>query len=172
MGVKEFLKYKVKRFISSLYPGRKYVLRYTDKGKILWYVVGKAASRTVLFHLRSNYADIRTFGTYPVVPWLWKGYKKIVVVRDDNERWESAHREKVLMNKIWTEEEYNEHMSNRYEEDADIHVKPCHMCYDPKQVDIFTDVDHLDELFKELGLYVGKIERINATKSPNNSHSN
>ena len=154
----EVLRRKLIKHISLLFPGRRYMIYYSHKGKIMWYMIPKNASRTIRYHLEIAYPDFVFVGNIPIVRWLWQGYFKFAVRRDDQERYKSAYRDKVLIRKLWTFKEYAEHLKSH----DDHHVSPQYLLYDPTFVDMVIDIDNLDELFRRLNIK-GKIECINST---------
>jgi len=153
---------KFKKFISRFGTG-KYVLYYSRKGKLLWYCIPKAASRTIKFHIEVKYSDFTKLGEVPLTKWLWRGYTKFVVLRDDRERRESAYRDKVLNRKVWDEKFYFKQLElNPYNQD--IHIKPCRLLFDTDFVDIIVRVDEIQYLLEKLNIPYNRIEWINKTK--------
>ena len=125
----------------------------------MWYMIPKNASRTIKYHIEIAHSDFAYLGYIPIYKRLWKKYKKFAVLRDDSERFNSAYRDKVLNRKLWTEEEYYEHLGTA----SDPHVTPQRFQYDWSFVDVVVCINDLEHLFKYLKINTGKIEHLNAT---------
>ena len=123
-------------------------------------MIPKNASRTIKYHIEIAHPDFVFLGVIPIYRPLWRGYTKFAVLRNDQDRYDSAYRDKVVNRKVWTFSEYNKYLNDH----SDPHVTPQALLFDYNFVDIVLDAEYLDELFSRLRINPGKIEHINKTQ--------
>jgi len=136
--MKEILIRKLKKRISLMIGrGPKYLIYYSLKGKLMWYMIPKAGSRTIRCHIEQQYPDFVFVGEIPVVPFLWRGYTTFTVIKDDEDRYNSTWRDKVVNRKVWSNEEFQKKMG------IDPHLTPCSRLYCAGFCDYIVDIGNL-----------------------------
>ena len=161
--IKLFMIKLIKNISLIFGKGRRYDIYASRKYRIMWYMIPKNASRTIRYHMEIACPDFVFIGRIPILRFLWKDYIKFAVLRDDEERYASAYRDKVLNRKIWTHDEYVAEMKKE-PGNRDHHLIPQRFLYDKDYVDILVHVNELEYLFRQLNINIWKLEHINRTR--------
>jgi len=177
----KFRHFYLNKYLVSLFKSKKYHLSYEYNHKVLWFRTYKVASRTIDKKLRDHskpnsyiYASQMSY-----LPWMFKKYFKFAFVRNPEQRFISAWKDKVLKQNYFhfPESEYERMKELDYflswVERLDItkcdeHLRSQTSLIDLNNIDFIGRLENFENDFKVISQYLGeedfKMEFLNQSK--------
>lgn len=95
--MKKYLHFYFNKYLLSISGRKKYFISVSYKHKAIWYRVAKVGTRSIKQHLEDDAGkDIIYSSEAPYAPSLYKDYFKFAFVREPQDRFISAWKDKVL----------------------------------------------------------------------------